>query len=113
MKTQGATALEKVARQHTPDMPSTGRWCYFVREEQFDADGYIPSIVHEDESGHRPLMGGTHAFAVPYHWGKTFAEAEAICALRNADRGLSERDVTEIVAKNMGLALRRQKRGAR
>jgi hypothetical protein len=76
------------------------RVCFYIPFGQCDDAGYIPSAVTEDEPGHAPLTGrGAHS--APWHWGKTYEEAKAICAEENARLGLSEDDVTAIVASSM------------
>lgn len=77
------------------------RQCYVIIPEQRDSKGYIPSLVIENKSGHRPLTSGNHKFAEPYHWGKNLAEAERICKEKNEHDGLSEEDVRGIILSSM------------
>ena len=79
---------------------SEPRTCYYILHTQFDSEGFIPSLVTENEEGHRPLIGnGTGA--APYHWGKTLEEAERMCAHKNLMNGITEKDMVEIVASSM------------
>jgi hypothetical protein len=76
------------------------RKCFYVPVDQFDANGYIPSMVTEDEPGHAPMTGnGSHA--APWYWGKTYEEATAVCAKENARLGISPEDAALIVASSM------------
>jgi hypothetical protein len=76
------------------------RWCYYVPSEQRNSHGFIPSVVREGEGGHSPMIGNG-AFAVPWYWGQTHEEAERVCAQANAELGLSEEDVIDIVSSSM------------
>lgn len=78
------------------------RQCYWVDNDSFDEDknAYIPSLVTEDEPGHRLFSGGLDE--TPYYWGKTLDEARAVCAQVNKDLfGLSEEDTREIIRSSM------------
>jgi len=76
------------------------RKCFYQPVEQFDAHGYIPSMVTENEGGHTPLAGnGDHAS--PWYFGKTYDEARARCAEENAKLGISEADALAIVMSSM------------
>jgi hypothetical protein len=77
------------------------RICYFIPVDQFDENGYIPSLVTEGESGHAPLRGNGR-LASPWHWGKTYEEAKKVATAANFDDfGLSEDDVFDIIASSM------------
>jgi hypothetical protein len=83
----------------------TKRQCFIVVEGQKNANGYIPSAVFEDESGHRPMIGsGEHA--APWYWGQDFETAQRICAEENERLGLSEADVKQIVNSSIAAQLR-------
>ncbi len=64
--------------------------------------GYMPSMVIEGEAGDYPMQGGDHKWAVPWIWGKTKDEANKACDAYNKRRGLSEKDVNDIVYSSMG-----------
>ena len=77
------------------------RYCYTV----VDADhqdpkkhgGFMPSMIIEGETGHYPMQGGDHQWAVPWSWGKTVKAASAACERFNADRlGVSKEVAAEI-----------------
>jgi hypothetical protein len=75
------------------------RTAFYIPVGQFDVNGYIPSLVTENEAGHSPLDGG--ADGTPWYWGKTFEQAQEFAAKANADKGLSPQDVIDIVASSM------------
>ena len=60
------------------------RYCYTV----VDADhqdpkkhgGFMPSMIIEGETGHHPMQGGDHQWAVPWIWGKT-VKAEVVASM--------------------------------
>ena len=85
------SVVSKLMSQH--------RWCYMILPTQNPAihGGFIPSICIEDQPGHYPLMGRGEG-AGPWVWGDTLEKAEAICDEKNKALGLSELDVTKIVA---------------
>lgn len=76
------------------------RFCYYIPHDSGTDKGFIPSIVIEGESGHRPMTGGPSEFAVPYYWGD-YETAKQVAAKRNADMGLSKKDVDEIICSSM------------
>jgi hypothetical protein len=78
----------------------TQRQCFYVPVDQFDDNGYIPSLVTEGEAGHAPLKGNGR-FSAPYYWGKTHEQAKEVARKANEDLGLSERDVTDIIASSI------------
>lgn len=75
------------------------RWCYYILETQRDEHGFIPSIVVEDSQGHYPMRGAEGG--APWYWGKTLEAAERTCAAQNANKGLTKRDVFEIMSSSM------------
>lgn len=83
---------------------SDKRTAFFIPSEQFDENGYIPSIVVEDEPGHTPLRGGPNG--TPWYWGRTYNEAAAVCRKANADKGLSQEDVSTIIGSSMAVTPR-------
>lgn len=83
-----------------PDL-SSNPYCFYISPGQDPGtEGYIPSVVVLDEPGHFPLCGRDDG-AAPWRWGKTLEEAEAVCAKANAERGMDEERVSEIVASSM------------
>lgn len=79
----------------------SARYCYFIPVDQFDENGYIPSMVTEGEAGHAPLSGnGDHSRA--WYWGKTYEEAKEVARKENERLGLTEDDVMRIVASSIG-----------
>lgn len=80
---------------------SEKRWCFFIPVDAYDEGrGYVPSVVYEGEPGHSPLRGnGPHA--APWYWGMTYEEAKEVARKANADRGLTDGDVAEIVGSSM------------
>jgi hypothetical protein len=81
-------------------MTTKPRQCFYIPVEQFDENGYIPSLVTEGQPGHAPLTGNGPG-ASPWYWGKTYAEAQRVCAGQNAKRGISPKDAAEIVFSSM------------
>lgn len=76
------------------------RQCYWIMVDQFDENGFIPSLVTEGEAGHQPLNGGLDG--KPWYWGKTYADAKRICAKVNQDDfGLDESECLKIVLSSM------------
>lgn len=76
------------------------RQCFYVPVEQYDENGYIPSLVTEGVPGHAPLTGSGTA-ASPWYWGKTYKEACATCAAENLAIGISPKDAALIVLSSM------------
>lgn len=82
---------------------ATRRHCYTIPEVQDTAKhgGYVPSLVIEGERGHYPMLGKGNCSS-PWVWGKTFAEAQAVCAAYNRDRlKLDEQEVAKIVLSSL------------
>lgn len=75
------------------------KFCYVTVSGQRDDEGIIPSIVKEGVKGHFPMMGKDGKS--PWHWGKTFSEAEATCKFMNKKLGLTEDEVERMVAASM------------
>jgi hypothetical protein len=91
------------------------RMCYFIPTDGHVPDhGYRVSIVVEGKAGHQPTgtwpYSGKPGESMPYFWGDDFDKAEATAKMMNERRGLTERDVTEIVSSSM--AKTRQRRGS-
>ena len=79
---------------------TTRRTCIFVSETMLTKDGYIPSVVTEDEPGHAPLTGNGD-FARPWYWGHDIVEARRLAREYNEQLGLSEDDVQAIILSSM------------
>jgi len=77
-----------------------GRWCYTIMEGQTSDGQYVPSVVVENESGHRPLLGRGE-LSVPWRWGSDFEKAKQIAAEANEAIGVSPEDAIEIVASSI------------
>lgn len=75
------------------------RTAFYIPIDQVDENGFIPSLVTEGEWGHTPMTGGPGG--TPWYWGSTYEEAKTVAAKANADNGLSDTDVAEIVASSM------------
>jgi len=87
-----------------PDL-TKNPYCYYINPSQDSGDeGYIPSVVVLGEPGHFPLCGRGDG-AAPWRWGKTLAEAEAMCVRFNSERGITEERASEIVASSMRAAV--------
>ncbi len=81
-------------------MSSEPRTAFFIPIDQCDENGYIPSLVTENEAGHAPMTGnGEHAS--PWYWGKTYEQARAVAAQENERKGLTPADVAQIVSSSM------------
>lgn len=78
----------------------TKRQCFFIPVDQFDENGYIPSMITEDEPGHAPLTGNGPASS-PWYWGKTYVEAKAVAQAENERLGLDVKAVAEIIMSSM------------
>lgn len=80
------------------------RMCFFIPADGFvEGHGFRVSIVTEDEPGHCPTgtwpNDGTGV--MPYFWGPTMAEADAIAERQNAALGHSPKDVAIIISSSM------------
>lgn len=77
------------------------RQCLAIIEGQRDENGFIPSLIVENEPGHFP-MTGRGPLAAPWHFGKTYEDALAVCNNYNArNYGLSAADCLEILHSSM------------
>ena len=82
-------------------MTAEKRWIYYIDPSQDPGDdGYVPSIVAEDEPGHAPLKGNGE-LAQPWYWGKTRADAEARASDENAKRGIDPDEALSILMSSM------------
>jgi hypothetical protein len=76
------------------------RQCFFIPIEQFDDNGYIPSLVTEGQPGHAPMTGnGTHAS--PWYWGKTYEAACEMADKQNEAMGIDKKTAAEILVSSM------------
>jgi hypothetical protein len=73
------------------------RMVFTALHTQFDENGFIPSVVFEGEKGHHPIMMGQGSCAVPWYWGKTYDECQALCDERNERAGISKLEAAKIV----------------
>ena len=78
-----------------------GRFCYYITGLR-DSNGYIPSVVYENEAGYRPMIGWGKG-SRPWYWGKTRDKAEEVCRAKNEEMGISEEDEKVIVTTNMAI----------
>lgn len=80
--------------------PQHRRWCYHILPDQFDENGFIPSMVTENQPGHQPFMGGEGGR--PYYWGKSYMEANQVCNDANLNSlGITKEDRMQIVTSSM------------
>lgn len=82
---------------------ATRRWCYTIVEPQNPKEhgGYVPSLVIEGISGHRPMSGDARDMRAAWVWGKTPEEAKAVCRKYNQSRGIDEETETRIVLSTL------------
>jgi hypothetical protein len=81
------------------------RWCYRIPAEPYDENGWVPSVVTENEPGHAPLTGkGT--CAAPWYWGRTYEQARKTARDENAKLGLAPEDAIRIVISSMRASYR-------
>lgn len=76
------------------------RFCYYIPPGQSDVNGFIPSLVNENEAGHSPMTGRGEGSA-PWYWGKTYEEACKNCDEYNLKMGVSPKEAMEIVASSI------------
>jgi hypothetical protein len=81
------------------------RFCYIADYRSFDANGFIPCAVIENEAGMSPMLGNGPC-AQPWYWGKTLEECEATCKHVNKEKlGLTEDEVLDIIGSSMRASL--------
>lgn len=80
----------------------SGTFCYYVDPTQDISEhgGFVPSLVIENEPGHR-LMLGQGPLAAPWVWGDTIEQAERICDETNAKMGIDAKRAMRIVCSSM------------
>lgn len=84
----------------TPPTPGP-RQCFYIPVDQFDEQGWIPSLVTEGIAGHAPLKGNGPQ-AQPWHWGTTYEAAKAEAEVQNAKTfGLTPEEALAIVMSSM------------
>ena len=94
-------------RLHNPSTPEP-RQCYYISVRQYDEHGFIPSLVTENEAGHRPMTGRGNG-AAPWYWGKTLDRAEEVCARVNLQRfGINQDTAERIVASSIAATNREE-----
>lgn len=87
------------------------RQCFYIPiEGNPDGKGFIPALVTEGEPGYSP-MGDPDSDGItsplPYRWGNTYEEAQAVAERTNRDTfGLTREDTIEIVASSMAASNR-------
>ncbi len=80
----------------------TRRWVFYVDETAYtEGRGYTPSVVFENEPGHYPLTGDHGRHGSPWYWGPTLEAAQRTAEELNLKRGLSRKDIVQIVASSM------------
>lgn len=80
------------------------RRCYWIDPTQDPGahDGWVPSLVIENEPGHSPLTGDGNALAAPIVWGQTLDQAEGVCERQNQLQfDLSPKDALLIVMSSI------------
>jgi len=84
--------------------PPATRECYVILESEQDENGYIPSLVRENESGYFPMVGKDE-LATPWYWGKTKKRAIEVCKRYNQQHfGISQTTADRIIASSMNAA---------
>lgn len=74
------------------DIPPGTRWCFWINPlGEIPGEGFPPSMVYENVSGHWPLN---------YTWGNSLAEARLVADAENARMGLTKDDVLAITASS-------------
>jgi hypothetical protein len=81
-------------------MTASPRTCFYIPPDQYDENGWIPSVVTEGEPGHAPLKGNGPC-ASPWYWGKTLEAAQATAERENARLGLSRDEALAIVLSSL------------
>lgn len=81
-------------------MDQDKRFCIYLDETMHSPNGYVPSAVYENESGHRPLLGSGE-LSQPTYLGHDFEVAKQAVAEWNEKLGLSEIDVQNIMVSSM------------
>lgn len=95
----------------TSTLSEEKRWCFYIPQGQCNENGYIPSVVTEDEPGHAPLVG-RGSMSQPWYWGHEYEQACKIARECNLERGLSDDDVDEIVISSVAASCRQDGRVA-
>jgi len=89
----------------TEEVPMTlnRRWCWYIAPAQDPKEhgGFVPSLVREDEPGHRPMTGDPAKLQTPWIWGNTLTEAQEIARQQNERLGITDDDAADIVASSM------------
>lgn len=85
------------------------RYCFYVDESMNTPNGYIPSMVTEDEPGHAPMIGNGE-LSQPWYWGTDIDTARRIARESNHKLGLTDDDVEEIMQSSITASIREQGR---
>lgn len=86
---------------NTITAPASLRWCFYIPADAFvEGSGYVPAVVTENRPGYAPLTGNGRGSS-PWFWGKTYAEALAVCAEQNARLGIDPATASDIVCSSM------------
>jgi len=74
-------------------LPITGKCAYFVMETEHDAEGFIPCIAYEDESGY---------YRTTWRWKVVrLKEAQGLCDEMNAKLGITPQEAMLIQLRSM------------
>lgn len=87
------------AHSHWGQLMKEPRTCYFIPHDAGTPDGFIPSLVTENQPGHSPMTGNNTQ--VPWFWGHTYEEAEATANSVNKRNGITPTDAAEIICSSM------------
>lgn len=82
------------------------KFCYYIPQGQSDVNGFIPSLVNEDEPGHAPMIGRGEGSA-PWYWGKTYEEAVKTCEEYNKKIGISPIEAQRIIDSSIRAKLKK------
>jgi hypothetical protein len=87
-----------------PGNAAAPRTCYYIDLGEYDeGKGFVPCLVTEGQPGFS-VFRGNGEFAVPWYWGKTYDEAQELCARMNLeDFGLTKAEAAGIVRSSMAV----------
>ena len=82
---------------------SKKRFALTIVVEEVDENGeFIPCVAVEGAPGYRALRGNPAEFQTPWHWGKDYNKAVALCEKYNEEHlGLNKIEAWKIVASTM------------
>lgn len=107
---EAGKALAQHVKEHE-EAPRPPRTAFYVDESMYTPNGYIPSLVTEGEPGHSPMIGSGE-LSEPWYWGQDIDTAKRIAAKANADKGLSEQDVEDIIHSSIVASVQQDGRRA-